>query len=481
MRQSGFHKLRVGFMSIWFRLAISVTFAALLSAALGWFTQPMVGWALIAGFLLSLVIDQLRQLQRVRRWVMTPGETPPPAAFGVGQRAWDDVLSSWYHESRNQQRRLERLNHTLEGFREAAQALPDGVLILNNEDRIEWANAIAQVHLGLQLPNDLGQVVTNLLRTPEFGQYLRHGPWQAPFVFKIEIGRPRTLVARLIRYGQTQRLLMSRDITQVERLETMRRDFVANVSHELRTPLTVLSGFLETLRELPAEAISPEQHQHYLTLMFDQAQRMQSLVSDLLTLSSLESTTPPTPNRVRIAFLVSTLQPQVEALSAGAHRFHWNIDPHLDVRGIESELNSAFSNLLSNAVRYSPNGGDISVRWQRNAQGQAVFSVRDTGLGIAPQHIPRLTERFYRVDRGRSRESGGTGLGLAIVKHIALRHYAELHIDSTVGQGSLFSLNFDVSVIVPSTPATPTSSEEPTPPGNALESLSQAELKDIKS
>lgn len=430
-------------MPIGMRLSLILALAAAAATVLGRWISPLLGWGFFTLFLLGLLAMQARQLARAQAWSLQRNDAPPPPAIGFGAGVWDDLLSSWYRQGRAQQRRLERLGQTLQDFQEAAQALPDGVVILNAEDRIEWANPIAQVHLGLQLPADIGQLLTNLMRASEFGRYLREGPQRAPLTFRVETGRPRTLLVQLVRYGQTHRLLMSRDVTQVERLETMRRDFIANVSHELRTPLTVLSGFLETLRDLPAEALTPAQQAHYLDLMFDQAQRMQAIVSDLLTLSTLESTPPPEPRPVGMPGLLSSLRPPIEALSNGRHVFSWEIDETLDIRGIESELASACSNLLSNAVRYTAEGGAIKVSWQRNAQGLAVFRVRDSGIGIAPEHIPRLTERFYRVDRGRSRESGGTGLGLAIVKHIALRHHAELRIDSTPGEGSVFSLLFD--------------------------------------
>jgi len=229
---------------------------------------------------------------------------------------------------------------------------------------------------------------------------------------------------------------------RLEKLETTRRDFVANVSHELRTPLTVLIGFLETLREMPHDALSVEQREQYLVLMHEQALRMQTIVADLLTLSMLESSPGAPPRPVRMAALIETARQQVEALSEGRHTFGWRIDEHLDVLGTDSELASAIANLLTNAVRYTPEGGRITVQWQADPDGGARYSVADTGIGIAAHHLPRLTERFYRADRGRSRAAGGTGLGLAITKHIAMRHDAELDITSAPGQGSTFALQF---------------------------------------
>jgi len=229
---------------------------------------------------------------------------------------------------------------------------------------------------------------------------------------------------------------------RLEKLETTRRDFVANVSHELRTPLTVLVGFLETLREMPHDALSDEQRDQYLTLMHEQAQRMQTIVADLLTLSMLESSPGAPPRPVHMATLIDTARQQVQALSEGRHTFAWRIDDDLDVLGTDSELASAIANLLTNAVRYTPEGGRITVQWQALPNGSTRYSVTDTGIGIAAHHLPRLTERFYRADRGRSRAAGGTGLGLAITKHIAMRHDADLEIASTPGRGSTFALRF---------------------------------------
>lgn len=255
-------------------------------------------------------------------------------------------------------------------------------------------------------------------------------------------GQDKALLVQLTRYGIGQFLIVTRDVTQVEKLETTRKDFVANVSHELRTPLTVLSGFLETLRDMPSESLSADQKERYQTLMLEQAQRMQAIVADLLTLSTLESSPHAEGEPVRVGRLIHTALQQARILSNDQHVFVENIAEDLCVVGMESELASAISNLLTNAIRYTPKDGTITVSWYVTESGHACYSVQDTGIGIASQDIPRLTERFYRVDRGRSRATGGTGLGLAITKHVAMRHNAELTIHSRFGAGSLFSLIF---------------------------------------
>ncbi|AZG07030.1 phosphate regulon sensor histidine kinase PhoR [Pigmentiphaga sp. H8] len=421
---------------VWIRNLIVV----LLWAGLAALTRPITGsfgWAVFSFGLGTLLVWHIWQLSRVTRWTNDLQRPPPPSAG-----SWDEALARIYRHLRNQERQLAMLEGNVQGFFAAAQALPDGLVTLDKEFHIDWCNRIARQHLGLRLPADRGQSLLNLVRAPEFVNYARQEDWPAPRLVRSPGGGDRLLMVQLISYNKHQRMLLTRDVTQIERLETTRRDFVANVSHELRTPLTVLSGFLETLRDMPAEALSDEQREQYMKLMLDQAQRMQAIVADLLTLSTLESSPTTDPQPVNMPALIETALSQARALSGGRHEIVGEIDEGLDVLGTGTELASAISNLLINAVRYTPEGGHITVRWRREADGDARYSVKDTGIGIASHHLPRLTERFYRVDRSRSRESGGTGLGLAITKHIAMRHDAELEIASELGQGSTFALHF---------------------------------------
>ena len=278
------------------------------------------------------------------------------------------------------------------------------------------------------------------MRQTQFTKYLAAQNYAEPLIIKQSRHQGLTLSLQLVPYGDKQKLLLSRDVTRFERIQTMRRDFVANVSHELRTPLTVVGGFLETLSE---EGHSdPETRKWALALMTDQTRRMQSLVEDLLTLSRLEDTeNMAREGNVDVSEMLRKLYDEAQSLSAGRHRISLNLDTGTKLLGNTDELRSAFGNLISNAVRYTPAGGDISLNWAIR-DGQGVFSVQDSGMGIEPQHIPRLTERFYRVDHGRSRETGGTGLGLAIVKHVLTCHQARLEIASEPGKGSLFSAWF---------------------------------------
>jgi two-component system phosphate regulon sensor histidine kinase PhoR len=389
------------------------------------------GWAACTSGLVALLAHHVRQLSRLARWLVDPAAGPVPEATG----SWDEVLTALHRFERAAARREKELAEAFERFRRAAQALPDGVVILDDEHRIEWANDKVAAMLGLHPLTDAGRPIGNLVRNPAFAECLVAEGTQEVY---IEGARGGRLMLRLIPYGKSQKLLLCRDVTQAERVETMRRDFVANVSHELRTPLTVLVGFLETVRELK---LDPQRQRDYLGMMREQAARMQRIIDDLLALSVLESSPLPAAGRVRVRALLERVLADGKALSGGGHAMSLEADPHLDIAGSEQELASAFGNLVSNAIRYTPPGGKVRLSWTDGPQG-ATFAVEDTGVGIAPEHIPRLTERFYRVDRGRSRETGGTGLGLAIVKHALARHEATLSIESTPGAGSRFSVRF---------------------------------------
>lgn len=416
-------------------------FAALAIAVLALALEGYVGERLV---ILGLVITivgllgfQAFQVRRLLRWLKDPRPLVP-RLFGnlapLGQ--------TLQVRQREQLRQVQQLEDAVLGFQIAAQALPDGVVTLDRHLNIEWCNRVAQQHLGLRMPADQGRGLLNLVRDPGFLNYASQGDWSDPLLIEIHAPQYRHLSLQLLAYGRRQRLLLTRDVTQLQRLETTRRDFVANVSHELRTPLTVVNGFLETMIDLPEEAIDGPSRLHYLKLMHEQTGRMQQLVSDLLALSTLEASPNAESERVALDPLLAALQRQAEALAAGKNPLRFVVQPNLTLLGSAHEISSAFSNLVSNAVRYTPLGGAIHVHLKLQENGSLRFSVQDEGPGIAAEHIPRLTERFYRVDRGRSRELGGTGLGLAIVKHVAIRHEASLDIRSQLGQGSVFTLTF---------------------------------------
>lgn len=403
------------------------------------------GWMLLAAGMAMMILVSARQLSLITRW-MRNLDNPPPPSLGP----WDDILAVVYRKLRRDQLQISDLNRHMEGIMLAAEALPDGAITLNEEMQVTWCNKVASEHTGLDLAKDKGFSIFNLMRAPEFAKYARQTQWPEPLLLHVSHDdKERALLVQLTRYGSHQFLIVTRDVTQMEKLETTRKDFVANVSHELRTPLTVLAGFLETVHDLPPDSLSPEQREHYYNLMMDQAQRMQAIIDDLLTLSALESSPSSSGSPVRVAALISTALHQAKILSKDQHVFVENIDPNLQINGNETELASAISNLLTNAVRYTPKDGTITVSWYKTESGKACYSVQDTGIGVTAQDIPRLTERFYRVDRGRSRSTGGTGLGLAITKHVAMRHDAELQIRSRFGAGSTFSLDFPAARVVP--------------------------------
>ena len=405
-----------------------------IALAIGLATEPLWGWMAFSAMLLAALFHHLRQLLLLGRW-LEQGEAPDGhRAAGV----WDELHALLHRSRREAGKREAELADLVARWRAAARALPDGVVILD-EDRIAWCNDTARDHFLIDLALDTGRPFTHLVRIPEFVAYQEAGEYSRPVALRPPDAPGRVLSVQIVPYGEGgQRLVLSRDITRFEKLETMRREFVANVSHELRTPLTVIAGFLETLRdETDQDAV-----RHYIDLMSEQSRRMQRLVEDLLTLSSLESSPPPPMEEtIDMSGLLERLGAEARALSGGRHRIEIQGEPAPNLVGSEKELSSAFSNLVTNAIRYTPDGGAVRMRWQATDEG-AAFEVEDTGIGIAPEHIPRLTERFYRVDRGRSRETGGTGLGLAIVKHALARHGATLAVTSTPGEGSRFTARF---------------------------------------
>ncbi len=350
---------------------------------------------------------------------------------------------------RERESRIHQAEERLQEFLAAIQASPNGVVLIDHEGRIEWCNQTAAAQFGNDAERDLLQYLANLVRDPLFVNYLASWNYSrdvvinAPSKLLARAAHPMRISVQVHPYAGNRRMLLTRDITALEQAEAMRTDFVANVSHEIRTPLTVLAGFVETLQTLTLDA---QERARYLGLMGQQSQRMETLVNDLLTLSRLEGgAAPPADQWTRVRALLAHCEDEASGLShrlapQQGHRLSFVLQDDSEIGGASAELQSAMSNLLSNAVRYTPAGGEIAVSWRCLPDGRGEFAVRDTGPGIAAEHLPRLTERFYSVDRSRSRETGGTGLGLAIVKHIAQRHGAELRIESTVSKGSRFAL-----------------------------------------
>lgn len=384
---------------------------------------------------------------RVLAWLRTGDLLSAPILPGL----WGDVVDLTVRLLRQQERAIQASDQRLKDFLSAIQASPNGVLLLDAQSQIEWCNQTAAQQLGIDVERDKLQRIGNLMRDPIFTSYMLSNDTNESVVIEGRSHRPdrplRVSVQRH-RYGEGKQLLITRDVTVMEQAEAVRRDFVANVSHEIRTPLTIMSGFVETLQTL---ILPPEDQQRYLALMATQSHRMQTLVEDLLTLSRLEgSPNPGVHAQLPLAHLMTVCEQEALGLSASlAHgeavqTIEFTVEPILSeavLLGEPRELQSALSNLVSNAVRYTPADGTIQVHACVKTDGSLQLSVHDSGAGIAAEHVPRLTERFYRVDRSRSRESGGTGLGLAIVKHVMQRHGGNLLVASVVGQGSTFTLN----------------------------------------
>ena len=426
--------------TLWWSLAlVCLVFApAAIAFGLDWGL-----WALIAGLVVMLVWH-LNHLRQLLDWLEGPLNAPLPR----GRGAWEIAFAGLHRRVRVRLGQQKALSETLDRFMRAFQALPDGVIAFDRHRHIDWINERAETHFALSGAVDRGQALTNLIRHPDFVTYLDSGKYEEPLIYRGGRVEGVTLLLQIIPYGEDQNLLVSRDISQLERMETMRRDFIANVSHELKTPLTVVAGFSEMLADDYA-ACSEEEDAHYLKLICEQNARMQRLIEDLLTLSSLETgSSAPVEERVDLAPMLRSILADAQALSGGRHEISLSIETPSIIKGCANELRSAFGNLAGNAVRYTPQGGKIDLVW-RLRDGFGEFIVADTGIGIAPQHLPRLTERFYRVDRSRSRETGGTGLGLAIVKHVLTRHHATLEIESEAGKGSRFLARFPSVSLLP--------------------------------
>ena len=422
---------------VW-RQALTFLFFALFLSLVLWVAAGALPAAIVFGALVMLRwFFHVRNLVALGYWL----ENPETRNVPEGEGPWEDVFARLNKMVREHRKERAKRAAALHDMELATSALPEGVVSLDKTEHIEWCNPLAELHLGLDSARDIGQQITYLVRQPEFVEYLAAKKFTDPLVLRGPRHDDRVLSCKLVGYSGNKKLLVTRDITHFELVETMRRDFVANVSHELRTPLTVVNGFVETLQDMPN--LDNDMARRALPMMGEQTMRMTHLVGDLLTLSKLEDRLNVLKEEVLdVPAMLPSCYDTGVALSAGQHQFKLEILSQSKLMGCAEELRSAFGNLISNAIRYTPSGGDILVRWQVRDDGQPEFSVQDSGIGISPQHIPRLTERFYRVDSSRSRSTGGTGLGLAIVKHIANRHQAHLDIVSEEGKGSTFSIVF---------------------------------------
>ena len=421
-------------LSLQTRLFFIATLVLVISWLVGDLVSSTAGWLTAVICLGVLLAYQLWHASKLSKLLLTPKHGEIPRAMGI----WGEIYYRLHKLTRAWRDQVIEVEQQHQRFIQAIQASPNGVVMLNEEDQMEWCNAFAGAHFGLNARRDAMQRITHILRKPAFVQYILRQNYRDPIrLTNMGLFEEYTLDVQIFPYGDKQKLILSQDVSQIEKTDAMRRDFVANVSHELKTPLTVLAGFLETVQELD---LSPEDRDRYLELMSVQTGRMKTIVDDLLTLAKLEGNPePPISQAIPMAKLLEKLKLDAEGLSQGQHQITFINRTDKNILGDEAEMYSAFSNLVFNAVRYTPEGGKIDVVWENTDHG-AEFSVTDTGPGIAEEHIPRLTERFYRIDRSRSRETGGTGLGMAIVKHVINRHQGELKIQSVLGEGSRFSL-----------------------------------------
>lgn len=423
--------------------------AIFLCGLLGFFIYGYSGaqWGCMLS-LITIVFLHFRQLFKLLKWLQKPEPETIPFASGL----LGEIFSTLSKQSKKRYRQKQKLRETLMRFKRASEALPSGIIIIDQNLHIEWQNRLSAHHFNLDREQIRQTSITEAIKLPVFQNFI-----QQNLQNQIRIVMPqqqhsisKTLLLTLCPFEKNTRILISQDISTIEQIQVSQTNFVANVSHELRTPLTVISGFLETLSNIPD--LAPEQQQQFIGLMQKESSRMQELLDDLLNLSKLESQYYQEKNKipVQLSLLVTQIADNAQTLSQGQHQIKTNITPDIYINGIQSILYSALSNIAFNAVRYTPSGGDIFLSLQKTSHNQVRFSVQDSGVGIAAEHIPHLTERFYRVDTSRSRQSGGTGLGLAIAKHALAIHQTQLEIHSEIGKGSEFATTFKISSLTSS-------------------------------
>jgi two-component system phosphate regulon sensor histidine kinase PhoR len=423
-------------MGIWQKDITRLLLLLLATAIVGGITGLFLPILLL--LMLGIIVRQVVQINQFEKWISTGGRGKYPKSTGI----WEEIYYHIYRIKKNEKRRKKKLGKMIDQFRQSTEALPDAAIVLGAHDEIDWANKAARDVFGLQ-QSDKGQRIPNLIRFPEFIHYLKSGDYKKAVTLPSPVDNRITLEVRIVPYGAGLRLLLAQDVTQLKKMERMRKDFVANVSHELRTPLTVLKGYLETLQDLDDE------HSPLLTSSFQQMQgqteRMQHLVDDLLLLARLETQQKNT-QCVDVPALLSQICKEGDTLQNASRRIELTLETSVHIKGEEQELRSAFTNLLGNALKYSPENSIVKVRWYQD-NASIVLAIEDQGEGITKAEIPRITERFYRVETKRLKKVNGTGLGLAIVKHVLMRHDAHLNITSELGKGSCFSCRFPVSRI----------------------------------
>lgn len=405
-------------------------------SGLWWSPWPFLPLAVIS---LLILFWHLRQAIRMKHWLTRYESQEAPTTSGI----WQDLIKLSLRPTKRSQRYRHKLQALFDRLQDSTSALQEGIIMVDRHGNLEWWNRSAGKMLGLRDPIDINQPITNLIRAPEFTAYFSRGEFDTPLELNSPIAKDMCLSLNITPFGRNERLIVAHDVSRLRQLEQMRKDFVGNVSHELRTPLTVIQGYLETF-----EDIIPERARRMLTQMQEQASRMDSLVRDLLALSRLENGAHDPRTSVDVLTLLEQITEEAIAVSAGKQDIRLNIESDDSLSGYEHELRSAFTNIIINAVKYTPSGGSIHIRWYRDGESLCL-EVKDSGIGIEEHHLPRLTERFYRADPSRSKNTGGTGLGLAIVKHVLLRHAGNLLVTSDYGKGSCFTACFEAPVHLP--------------------------------
>ena len=414
----------------WRRLAAGFVALAIADYVLG-----LTPWLLLTGAC-AYAAWHAYHVHLLARWLASGGRGPEPATRGI----WAQVFESLGRIHRQNRKRKKRLRKVVMRFQQAAEAMPDGAIVLDANGLVLWMNEASSRLLGLESARDVGRPVSDFIPHPKFADTLNAEAFDETLHIVSPMREEVQLLIRIVPYGGSRRLMVVRDVTRIHNLEQMRKEFVANVSHELRSPLTVIVGYLEALED---DDLLPGDFRRPVAQMSQQASRMSSIVDDLLQLSRLEATPGAASDQsVAVCEMLESIAKDARTLSEGAHRIVYHADRELSLRGNWNELYSAFSNIAFNAVQHTRAGGIIRLQWASDGEGGARLTVTDTGEGIDEHHIPRLTERFYRVDKARSHEMGGTGLGLAIVKHVLVRHDARFEIESRSGEGSRFACRF---------------------------------------
>lgn len=429
----------------WFKSIVRLCLFLIVFALVGWYLDDML--LAVALGATGLLLLNYWHLYKLNRWLWHSRKMSPPSVNGL----WEHIYEGIYYLQRRNRNKRKELGALVKRFREGSEALPDAAVVVDAKACIIWCNRLARLELGLRWPSDAGRRLDNLIRHPEFIQYFHAGKYHYPIEVPSPLNPQKTFEYRIMPYGEEHLLLIARDVTRVSQLEEMRKDFVANVSHELRTPLTVINGYLEILAG-SGDELDPLTQKAFLE-MSSQTQRMQSLIEDLLVLSRIEASSERIyENTVDMAAMLRQVKLEADALNKDkGHTIAFHLDEGVKIYGIETELRSACSNLIFNAINYTPPGGHIDVYWSVTKEG-VKFAVKDDGDGIEQRHLSRLTERFYRVDKARSRKTGGSGLGLSIVKHVLNHHNSQLQITSVVGEGSVFFFNFDAEMIASQDP-----------------------------